>query len=164
MEILRYKKLNPEAKAPIRGSKGAAGYDLSCLEDFTLLPGERKLLKTGLAISIPEQTYARVAPRSGNAYKAGIDVLAGVIDEDYRGDVGVILLNTSKGPGLLESIKLMLGMQAQPSNTYSAQKGDRIAQLVLEKISTPETQEVIDFEDTQRGEGGFGSTGLSSQE
>jgi dUTPase len=80
---------------------------------------------------------------------------------DYRGDVGVILQNTSKGPGLIESIKLFLGLQTEPSNVFKVKKGDRIAQLVLEKIDLPDITEVDELDTQTRGEGGFGSTGRS---
>ena len=87
------KKLNELAIIPTRGSEHAAGHDLYATEEYTLKPLERKLFKTGISMAITEGMYGRIAPRSGLAYKAGIDVMAGVIDEDYRGDVGVILIN-----------------------------------------------------------------------
>ena len=137
---LLIKKLMPEAIIPSRGSNGAAGYDLSSVVDIVVPGLGRVAVATGLAIRVPEGTYGRIAPRSGLAYKHGIDVLAGVIDEDYRGEVKVILYNTSE-------------------RDYIIKKGDRIAQLILEKIVTPDVALVIDLEDTGRGVGGFGSTG-----
>jgi dUTP pyrophosphatase len=138
---LLVKTLHPAAKIPRRESRGAAGYDLSSAVDVTIPPGGRAVVPTGIAIAVPEGTYGRVAPRSGLAAKHGIDVLAGVIDEDYRGEVGVILLNTG-------------------SAAFSIAAGDRIAQLVLEKIETPLIAVVTDLESTARGGGGFGSTGV----
>ncbi|ABT15554.1 hypothetical protein FR483_N269L [Paramecium bursaria Chlorella virus FR483] len=133
------KMLVPEAIAPVRGSDGAAGYDLSSVVDIVVPALGRVAVATGLAMRVPSGTYGRIAPRSGLAYKYGIDVLAGVIDEDYRNEVLVILYNTSE-------------------TDYSIKKGDRIAQLVLEKISTPEIEIVDDLDETSRT-GGFGSTG-----
>jgi dUTP pyrophosphatase len=134
------KKLVSEAIIPARGSDGAAGYDISSVVDIVVPALGRTAVATGLAIRVPEGTYGRVAPRSGLAYKHGLDVLAGVIDEDYRGEVKVILYNTSE-------------------RDYIIKKGDRIAQLILEKIVTPNVAIVLDLEDTGRGVGGFGSTG-----
>jgi dUTP pyrophosphatase len=138
---LLVKTLHPAAKIPRRESQGAAGYDLSSAVDVTIPPGGRAVVATGIAIAVPEGTYGRVAPRSGLAAKHGIDVLAGVIDEDYRGEVSVILLNTG-------------------SAAFSIAAGDRIAQLVLEKNATPLVAVVTDLESTARGGGGFGSTGV----
>jgi dUTP pyrophosphatase len=138
--VLFIKKLVPEAIIPARGSDGAAGYDISSIVDIVVPALDHRAVATGLAIRVPEGTYGRVAPRSGLAYKHGIDVLAGVIDEDYRGEVKVILYNTS-------------------DRDYIVRKGDRIAQLILEKIVTPDVAIVLELEDTERGVGGFGSTG-----
>ena len=134
------KKLVPEAIVPTRGSDGAAGYDLASVVDITVPALGRVAVATGLAMRVPSGTYGRIAPRSGLAYKYGIDVLAGVVDEDYRNEVLVILYNTS-------------------DCDYIIKKGDRIAQLVLEKISTPEVEIVDDLDKTSRT-GGFGSTGV----
>ena len=108
-----------------------------------LIPSRGKaLVPTDISISIPQGTYARIAPRSGLAHKHFIDVGAGVIDEDYRGSVGVILFN--------------FGDQA-----FEVQQGDRIAQLILERIEADAVvEEVQELDDTVRGEGGFGSTGV----
>lgn len=98
-------------------------------------------IKTDIATAIPSGYYGRVAPRSGLAWKNSIDVGAGVIDEDYRGNVGVILFNHS-------------------DVDFKVARGDRIAQLLLEKIITPEVVVVDELVDTERGDGGFGSTGV----
>lgn len=98
MSNLLIKRLTPNARLPKRGSDFAAGYDLFTTDLYELRPGERHLYKTGLAMAIPTGLYGRIAPRSGLAYKHGIDVLAGVIDEDYRDDVGVILINFGDTP------------------------------------------------------------------
>jgi len=145
MEIFKVKKLNDLATLPTRGRTKSAAYDLYSTEDYTLRPMERKLFKTGLSIAIPQGMYGRIAPRSGLAFKDGIDVLAGVVDEDYRGDVGVILINFG-------------------TTEKQFKVGDRIAQLIFEFYNTLEVIEVKDLDETIRGEGGFGSTDNSSTE
>lgn len=134
------KLLNEHAKAPQRGSSAAAGYDLCSSEDTVIPARGRKLVKTGIAIHTPPGTYGRVAPRSGLAVNHFIDVGAGVIDEDYRGEVRVLLFNHA-------------------DTDFTVNKGDRIAQLVLECIKTPDVEIVEDLDATDRGAGGFGSTG-----
>ena len=138
------KLLKEGAIPPARMSKGAAGYDVRlCAESPLIIPPMgRALAPTGLAIACPTGTYARVAPRSGLAVREGVGVGAGVVDEDYRGEVKVLLFNHNADGDL----------ELQP--------GDRIAQLVLEKIATPEVV-VCDgpLPSSDRGEGGFGSTG-----
>ena len=137
---LLVKTLRPGAKIPRRESPGAAGYDLSSADEVSIPPGARAAVRTGIAIAVPRGTYGRVAPRSGLAVRHGIDVLAGVIDEDYRGEIAVVLLNTGDEP-------------------FRISTGDRIAQLVIEKIETPQVVAVKDLDETVRGMGGFGSTG-----
>ncbi|KAH8914328.1 dUTP diphosphatase, partial [Atractiella rhizophila] len=108
--------------------------------DVEIAAGARHLVKTGMAIAVPSGCYGRVAPRSGLAVKHGITTGAGVVDEDYRGEVRVLLFNLS-------------------AQSFSIKRGDRIAQLVLERIYTPEVVEVQELSETVRGEDGFGSTG-----
>jgi dUTP pyrophosphatase len=117
----------------------SAGCDLSSTENYTLRPRERKLFKTGLYMAIPSGLYGRIAPRSGLAYKHGIDVMAGVIDEDYRGEIGVILIN--------------LGDEDKQINI-----GDKIAQMIFENYTRCDFIEANDLDETNRGIGGFGST------
>lgn len=133
-------RLNDGAKPPLRGSEHAAGYDLFSNEDKIIEPGDRALVCTGIQVSIPEQHYGRIAPRSGLACKFGIDVGAGVVDSDYRGKVKVLLINNGKEP-------------------FIVNKHERIAQLILEKISNLPLTIVKDLNATERGDGGFGSTG-----
>ena len=135
--------LRPDATIPSRGSSGAAGYDLAAVDALTILPGGRAGVSTGISVRVPDGTYGRIAPRSGLALKHGIDVLAGVVDGDYRGEIVVILLNTGREP-------------------FDVVPGARIAQLVLETVATPPVVVVdtIDLTETGRGDGGFGSTGV----
>ena len=139
-EPLRFKRLDAQAVLPARGSLLAAGLDICAIEDLTIQPGERALARTGLAVAIPEGYYGRVAPRSGLATKKGLDVLAGVIDADYRGEILCLLYNTGD-----EAIQL------------SAES--KICQLIIEKIITPTAVWADDIDQTERGSGGFGSTG-----
>ena len=140
------KKLNEHATIPTYGSNGAAGMDLYAnfasdgIDMVSLFPGERLLIKTGIAIAIPRGMYARIAPRSGLAYKHGIDVMAGVVDEDYRGDVGVILINLGSEP-------------------FVVKHGDRIAQLIVTPYFPCLAEQVDELPDTIRSAKGFGSTG-----
>jgi deoxyuridine 5'-triphosphate nucleotidohydrolase len=141
-EKLLVKRLSPEAVLPKRSTKEAAGYDLSSVENVTIEPGHRAIVSTGLAVAIPKGCYARLAPRSGLAVKFGIHVGAGVVDRDYRGPVKLVIMN--------------LGQEA-----VHIQRGDRIAQMILEQIKTPEVEEVQELEETIRNENGFGSTGMA---
>jgi dUTP pyrophosphatase len=140
LTTLNFKRLDPRAVLPTRGSAAAAGLDLYSIEDITLQPHERVLARTGIAVAIPHGFYGRVAPRSGLAVKNGLDVLAGVIDSDYRGELCCALLNTGNEP-----IQLA--------------QGSRLCQLIIEQIITPTPIWSDELEDTSRGAGGFGSTG-----
>ena len=137
---LGIRRLKEEAKIPKRMTEGAAGYDLSSCERTVVPPWGKALIRTGIALRLPNGTYGRIAPRSGLALKHSIAVGAGVIDQDYSGEVGVILFNHS-------------------GQDFTVNKGDRIAQLILEEIKTPEVVELFSMEDTERGMAGFGSTG-----
>ncbi|XP_013385023.1 deoxyuridine 5'-triphosphate nucleotidohydrolase, mitochondrial-like [Lingula anatina] len=139
--ILRFAKLTENAIAPTKGSHLAAGYDLYSAYDYEVPSKGKVLAKTDIQIAVPDGCYGRVAPRSGLALKNFIDVGAGVIDEDYRGNVGVLLFNFGEQP-------------------FKVNKGDRIAQLICERIYLPDIEEVEKLDDTARGEGGFGSTGI----
>jgi dUTP pyrophosphatase len=138
-------KLNtPHAKLPSRGSPGAAGYDLYAANpEPIIIQGQsgRALVPTGIQVVLPPGTYGRVAPRSGLAVKKGISVGAGVIDIDYTGEIGVLIINHG-------------------DDDFTVAAGERVAQLILERIMTPEVVELDAVSDTQRGSGGFGSTGV----
>lgn len=138
--VLRFAKLSERAVPPTRGSTKAAGYDLHSAYDYSVGAMDRAIVKTDIQIAVPRGYYGRVAPRSGLAAKHFIDVGAGVVDEDYRGNVSVVLFNFSK-------------------ETFEVKKGDRVAQLVCEKICYPDLVEERTLDETGRGIGGFGSTG-----
>ena len=142
---IKVKKMNSMARIPLQATDGSAGSDLyACLdEDVTLAPGERKLIPTGIAIEIPYTRSAGfVFPRSSLSSKFGISLAncVGVIDSDYRGEVKVPLINHSSEP-------------------YTIKNGDRIAQLVVMPVIDTEFIETDELTETDRGEGGFGSTG-----
>ncbi len=139
-QTLRVKRMTDNATLPVRASLGAAGYDLSSAYDYVIPANGKELVKTDLIVMIPVGHYGRIAPRSSLAWKNYIGVGAGVIDPDYRGNVGVILFNHS-------------------SVDFVIKKGDRVAQLLLEKISTLVVIEVSNTDETARGSDGFGSTG-----
>lgn len=145
MDILRFKKLVPDAVIPKRGSAEAAGLDLVAVEDTIIGRNSHGFVSTGLAIAIATGYEGQVRPRSGLAAKNGITVLntPGTIDSDYRGELKVILFNTTEVP-------------------YTVQKGDRIAQLVIAPVILCDPVEVEEFDETERGENGFGSTGVST--
>ena len=130
---------------PISASKFSSGVDLLCAEDAdtVLKPGKRKLISTGIKIMIPEGYEGQIRPRSGLALKHGITVLnsPGTIDSDYRGIVKVILINLGE-------------------EKFIIQRGDRIAQLVIQKIFFPNFEIVETLDKTKRGEGGFGHSGV----
>ncbi|XP_041779669.1 deoxyuridine 5'-triphosphate nucleotidohydrolase [Anopheles merus] len=140
--VLKFAKLTENAFAPTRGSAKAAGYDLRSAYDYTVPARGKQLVMTDIQVQVPEGCYGRVAPRSGLAVKNFIDVGAGVVDEDYRGNVGVVLFNHSE-------------------NNFEVKKGDRIAQFICEKIAYPDLEELPTLTDTERGAGGFGSTGTN---
>lgn len=127
---------------PVYATSGAAGMDVLAAEDVTLAPGGRHAVTTGLAMAIPDGYEIQVRPRSGLALKHGISLpnTPGTIDSDYRGELKVIMIN--------------LGQDA-----FVIRRGDRIAQLVLAPVVRAAWEEVVDLDETARGEGGFGSTG-----
>lgn len=138
---LGYFKLTPLAYEPVRGSMYSAGYDLKSAYDYIIQPHDKQLIKTDLSISLPNGTYGRIAPRSGLALNHFINVGAGVIDRDYTGNVGILLFNHS-------------------NSKFRVKRGDRVAQLICEKIVEPILVQLNEPpSNTERGDGGFGSTG-----
>lgn len=136
---------NPDLPLPGRATEHAAGYDVRSAEDtVTLQPGEIRLVGTGLVMELPEGLECQVRPRSGLALKHGVTLpnSPGTIDPDYRGELRVIMQNLGPDPVTLE-------------------RGERIAQLVFARFEAPEIQEVDEVSATDRGEGGFGSTGTA---
>lgn len=132
--------LSSDAKLPTRATLGSAGYDLYSPDSGVIQPMQRLLIPLHISIQLPVGTYGQIAPRSGLALKHGIQVGAGVIDEDYRGNVGVLLFNVSDKP-------------------FEYKKGDRVAQLIVKSYKSPEIQQVEQLDESKRGDNGFGSSG-----
>lgn len=140
---LRIKRLHPDATLPAYAHESDAGMDVCSVDDLTIPPGGRALVRTGLVFLLPPRTEAQVRSRSGLALKKGVFVLnsPGTIDSGYRGEVGIILANTGDEP-------------------FEVKKGDRIAQVVLAPVTQATIAEVDVVDATDRGAGGFGSTGI----
>lgn len=140
---LKVKKINELAILPQYAHEGDAGLDLFSVEEKIIMPGETVLVHTGIQIELPKDTEAQIRPRSGLALKNSITVLntPGTIDEGYRGEIGIILINHSK-------------------INFRVEKNMKIAQMVIKPVLKVSIVEVDELNSTQRGKGGFGSTGL----
>ena len=140
---VKIKMLDPDLPVPSYAHPSDAGADLHARESAVLQPGERALIRTGLAIALPHGYVGLVHPRSGLAAKHGITVVnaPGTVDAGYRGEIMVTLLNTDN------------------TNAFEVKRGDRIAQLVIQKVELAQFEQVETLDDTARGTGGFGSTG-----
>ena len=143
--VIKVKKLSPTAIVPTKSRKSDAGYDLYADENFTLRPEETRLISTGIALAIPDGYAGLIWDRSGLGSK-GIHRHAGVVDSSYRGEVKVALSNSRFGGDL--------------DNTYFISKGDRIAQILFQKVPHFELVETEELDDTDRGSSGFGSSGI----
>ena len=139
--IVQCKLLVCEAKIPTRATDGSAGYDLSSIENVLIDVGSRRLISTGITMKIPKDSYGRIAPRSGLSLHYCLDIGAGVIDSDYTGEIKVLLINNGSSP-------------------FQVTCGDRIAQIIFERIYLPEMRSVTSIDETERSSNGFGSTGL----
>ncbi len=137
---LRYKKLHPDAKVPTYAHATDAAMDLYTVEDFLLAPGERKSVPTGLAFAIPTGYVGLIWDKSGVSHKRGIKCLGGVIDSGYRGEV-------------------FLGVVNVGTQTQQFAKGDKVSQMLIQKVEQPHLVEIDELDETDRGEGAFGSTG-----
>jgi dUTP pyrophosphatase len=139
--MIKVKSVHPEAKLPVRANYNDAGADLYSVEHKIIYPLTRVLISTGITIELPENVYARIAPRSGLALKHGLDILAGVVDEGYRGTIGVIVYNTDK------------------DKEYEINVGDKIAQLIIETYHKESFEWSDELSNSDRSEKGFGSSG-----
>ncbi|MDT9756435.1 dUTP diphosphatase [Heyndrickxia coagulans] len=146
-DVLKVKLLHPDAQLPQRANPGDAGLDLYSIEEKTIAPGEAELIRTGIAIELPRRTEAQVRPRSGLALNHRVTVLnsPGTIDEGYRGEIKVILINFGKQP-------------------FTVEKGMRIAQMIIAPVMSVTVTVTEQLAESERGEGGFGSTGLAALE
>jgi dUTP pyrophosphatase len=143
---IEFKLLHELAQAPKYAHDGDAGADLVCIEDVTLAPGERSLVATGVAIGLPAGYVGLVHPRSGLATKHGIGIVntPGTIDSGYRGELKVCLINLD------------------PAEPVTLPAGSRIAQLVIQEVTTAQFIQVQELDETERSDKGFGSTGIST--
>lgn len=140
-KVIEVQKLDPRAIIPTRANKSDAGYDLYALEGLTIPEGSRSLVSTGIAMAIPRGQVGLIWPRSGLAVKSGIDVFAGVVDSGYRGEIKICLYNSSSTP-------------------FSIDAGDRVAQILFQEVGDFCLSEVKELDVTDRGHGGFGSSGV----
>jgi len=138
--ILKIKKLNPDARLPEYAHPGDAGFDLFAPQAFTLAPGERAGIPSGVAIEIPEGYVGLIWDKSGLSIKNGLKTLGGVLDAGYRGEI-------------------MIGMTNLSTEPYTFEKGHKIAQMLVQKVERVEIEEIEDLSQTERGAGGLGSTG-----
>ena len=143
MVDVKVKKLNPEAMLPNYAHEGDAGLDFYSCEDTIIYPNERKLVSTGISMEFPKGYVALVWDKSGIASKKGVETMAGVIDCHYRGEIKILLHNNDKEP-------------------YEIKKSQKIAQILIQPVERVNIIEVNELTSTQRGEGGFGSTGLTN--
>ena len=140
---VKFLRIDPSVTLPSYAHPGDAGMDIRSIEELTIAPGERSLVHTGLVMMLPPGYEAQVRPRSGLALKNGVTVLnaPGTIDEGYRGEIGVILANFGTEP-------------------FKVEKGAKIAQIVVAPCTRADIVETAETDATERGEGGFGSTGV----
>ena len=155
MEI-KYQKVSDFATCPSRNTSTDAGYDLYSTECHRIEPMQRVLVSTGICIEIPEGYYGRVAPRSGLAVKKGLDVMAGVIDSGYRGEIKVLLVNLNPPTTNRNAYESFFGS----SGKIDIKEGDRVAQIIIEKCYSAEWKEIEELSSSERDEGGFGSSGI----
>ena len=139
--LLRFKKIHPDAIVPKYALPKDAGMDLFACEEKTLSPGERGTVSTGIAMALPSGHVGLIWDKSGPPLKTGLHTMAGVLDETYRGEIKIVVINHGSEPIRIE-------------------KGQKVAQLLVQPIAQPEVQEVPELDATVRGTGGFGSTGL----
>ena len=139
--LIKFQKILAEAIIPSYAHPGDAGMDIFSAEEAIIKAGERKSIKTGLKMELPEGFVGLVWDKSGLALKNGIKTMAGVIDSCYRGEIGIVLVNLS-------------------GQDYKIEKGQKIAQMLIQKIELAEIEEARELSETKRSEGGFGSTGL----
>lgn len=138
---IEIKKINPEAKIPTYANPKDAGMDFYSVVDINILPNKRVACDTGIAMAIPAGYVGLIWDKSGVAFNGGIKTMGGVIDSTYRGEIKIILKNLS-------------------DKEYAIKKGDKIAQMLIQKVEAPVIEEVGELDDTARGEGRFGSTGM----
>jgi len=166
MTEVKVKRLHPDAVIPKKAHANDAGFDLVAVEDTIIEPGETALIKTGLAFELPPGYEMQIRPRSGVTLKTKLRVQLGTVDSNYRGEVGVIVDNISNDTWSNASRRIDNSYDDSTRNKtggYIIRKGDRICQAVIQRLPDVELIEVEALGDSERGEGGFGSTGVKSE-
>lgn len=143
--LIKFQKILEEAIIPHYAHTGDAGMDIFSAEEMVIKAGERKSVRTGVKMELPEGFVGLIWDKSGLALKNGLKTMAGVIDSCYRGEIGIVLANLSE-------------------QDYKIEKGQKIAQMIIQKVERAEIEEVLELSETKRGGGGFGSTGLFKKE
>ncbi len=160
--VLQVKLINSNATVPNKNRESDAGFDLYATEDIEILVNEKVTIGTGVAMSIPEGYYGRIADRSSMAAR-GIEVSGGVVDSEYRGEVKVILTNRGFFTRDFEKVEFKdtftINETKNKNQPYTIKKGNKIAQIIIEKIGLPEVEVVKDLPKSSRGTLGFGSSG-----
>ncbi len=156
-----FKLLHKDARVPTRGKSGDAAYDLYSVEYCVLNPFERRAIKTGIAVSIPDGYFGRILPRSGLSLKNGMDTMAGVVDSSYTGEIAVVLinLNFSFVHGQIDVNKDFLSALTGNPYKFEIRPGDKIAQMAILPCANVDWVQVEELKRTERGADGFGSTG-----
>ena len=164
-----FKRLSDDAIIPTKAHPTDSGYDLFAAEDVIIEPGDTAVVKTGIAVDLPKGFEAQVRPRSGVTAKTKLRVQLGTIDQDYRGEIGVIVdnINSFSTDNLVSLLTYIDGKTGLDNNgdlygegTYLIRKGEKIAQLVVQHLPQIIAEEVYNLEETERGDAGFGSTGI----
>lgn len=168
----KIKRLSEDAVIPKYAHEGDAGFDLVATENTIVYPGETVIVPTGLAVSLPPNYEMQIRPRSGITVKTKLRVQLGTVDSGYTGPVGVIVDNIAaeSSEELSEKVLTIGGEESYvlcasfPKGTYIVKKGDRIAQAVINQVEQAQFQVVEELDETSRGEGGFGSSGVTTEE
>lgn len=170
---VKVKRLHPDAIIPKKALKDDAGFDLVAVEDTIIEPNETKLIKTGLAVELPPGYEMQIRPRSGVTLKTNLRVQLGTVDANYRGEVGVIVDNVyALPPGTFKIFGNSYSIDGSviadlycknKHKSYFIRKGDRIAQAVIQRLPAVEMVEVEELSESERGAGGFGSTGVKAE-
>src|SRR5690625_696373 len=184
-ETIKIKRLHQDAVLPKKAHEGDAGFDLVAVKDVIIEPGETALVPTGIALELPEGFELQVRPRSGITLKTKLRVQLGTVDSSYRGEIGVIVDNTSPIHLELEEEEdgeYLINVEHERGylltngrfdrdfarsyrrGTYLIRKGDRISQAVIQRLPSVEFVEVEELGESRRGEGGFGSTGVTKED
>jgi len=168
---VKIKRLHPDAVIPKYAHEGDAGFDLVAIEDTIIEPGETKLVRTGLAVELPPGYELQVRPRSGISLRTKLRIVLGTVDSGFRGEIGVIVDNIAEDPcgnesqylTYIDGLDYRTDGEMYPNDTYLIRKGEKIAQGVIKPVEQAHFVEVDELSESQRGEGGFGSSGVKAE-